>query len=89
MTTIIQDKPIFQYSTKEMAIRQRLNNTDPEKYKLYKQRIALNLHKRYHSEDPDVRAEFRNQRKVNNHRAYNIRKERLAEEAKIKANLAS
>ena len=89
MTTIIQDKPIFQYSIKENAIRQRLNNMDPEKYRLYKQRIAVNLHNRYHSEDPIIREEFRNQRKINNKRAYNIRKERLAEEAKIKANLAS
>ena len=81
--TTIQDIPIVEYSEKQLAVREKSHLTDAEKYKKYLKSITLNLYNRYHNEDPVIREEFRNQRKVNNKRAYLLKKARLAEASRI------
>ena len=77
------------YSTNYHAVKHREYYKDPVKCAIYNIRTSANLYKRYHSDDEEVRTKFREQRQENNKRAYQIRKARLAEEAKIKANMAS
>jgi hypothetical protein len=89
MTTTIQTIPTFEYSTKYQAVKHREYYKDPFKCAIYNIRTYENLQKRYHSEDEEVKNKFRQIRQENNKRAYQIRKARLAEEAKIKANTAS
>ena len=85
--TTIQNIPILEYSKEQLTLKEKSLLTDAEKYKLYLKRIALNLHNRYHSEDPVIKEEYRNQRKAYNKRAYLLKKARLAENAK--ANIVS
>ena len=85
MTTINE----YVYSTNYHAVKCREYRADPVKYAIIKKQIAENLHNRYHSEDDEIRNEFRRQRQVNNKKTYQNRKLRLAEEARIKANIAS
>ena len=86
---IIHNKPTFEYSNTANAIYQRKYKEDPFICAIFKIKNVVYMNKRYNSEDEDIKNEYRMQRKENNKRAYLIRKNRLAEEANIKANLAS
>ena len=86
---IIHTEPTFEYSTKYHAIYQRKYKEDPFKSAIQNIRTTANLHNRYHNVDEDIKNTFRKQRQENNKRAYLIKKARLTEEAKIKANIGS
>ena len=89
MTTTIQTIPTFEYSNTYGAIYQRKYKEDPFKCAIYKIKNIAYLNNRYNSENEEVKDEFRKRRKEDNKKAYQIRKARLEEEARIKANMAS
>ena len=86
---IIHTEPTFEYSNTESAIYQRKYKEDPFVCAIFKIKNVAYMNKRYNSEDENIKNEYRKQRQENNKRAYLIRKARLTEEAKIKANMAS
>ena len=86
---IIDKEPTYEYSNTASAIYQRKYKEDPFICAIFKIKNVVYMNNRYNSEDEDIKNEYRKQRQENNKRAYLIRKNRLAEEAKIKANMAS
>ena len=84
---IIDKETTYEYSTKYHAIYQRKYKDDPFKSAIQNIRTTANLYNRYHNVDEDIKNTYRKQRQENNKRAYLIRKNRLAEEANIKANI--
>ena len=70
------------YSTNYFAIKQREYRAhDAIKYEIQKKMNAIYIKNRYNSEDPDIRKEFRQQRKENNRRYY-LKKKAMLEAAK-------
>ena len=91
--TTTKNTTILEYTKDELTLKEKSNLTDGEKYQKYVKSVTLNLYNRYHSEDPVIREVFREQRKINNKRAYLLKKARnaealrFAEESIVKANI--